>query len=132
MALMGTRDHRFAQAVSDLAYCNPFLPERIAYERAALGDEFDERAARWNIDADYSADNPNLVRICQRCQEVLDAAAGRLGKATPSGAEVPLLEDLALFFLYHRYREGFDRTIAEGRLGKPTRKRTGLYDAFAA
>src|SRR5687768_14422908 len=31
---------QFAHTISDVAYCNPFLPERIEYERVALGEEF--------------------------------------------------------------------------------------------
>ena len=33
MALFDPADYRFADAVSRLAYCNPFLPERVRLER---------------------------------------------------------------------------------------------------
>ena len=40
MAFLTTTERAFLRAVSNLGYCNPFLPERIAYEQAALGADF--------------------------------------------------------------------------------------------
>ena len=38
-----------AVAISRIAACNPFLPERIELEREALEVEFDESGADWNL-----------------------------------------------------------------------------------
>ena len=40
MAFLGSDERAFAEAISRLAYCNPFLVERIACEREALGADF--------------------------------------------------------------------------------------------
>ena len=37
MALFDPADRGLVEAVSQLVYCNPFLPERIEFEQAALG-----------------------------------------------------------------------------------------------
>ena len=39
-------DQPFVESVARLAYCNPFLPERIEHERAALGPRMREEGAR--------------------------------------------------------------------------------------
>ena len=36
MGLLTAGQREFAQAVQRIIYCNPFLPERIEHERAAL------------------------------------------------------------------------------------------------
>jgi len=45
MSFFTPADRRFAQIVGRLSTCNPFVAERIEFEREALGDAFDEREA---------------------------------------------------------------------------------------
>ena len=40
MAVLSTREQRAAAALAQIGYCNPFLPERLALERTALGTAF--------------------------------------------------------------------------------------------
>jgi len=47
MAILNAEDHRFLESVAEVSYANPFLAERIEYERRALGSEFDEAQANW-------------------------------------------------------------------------------------
>ena len=42
MAFLTADQRRTLEAVSRLAYCNPFLPERMQLERAVLGGEFED------------------------------------------------------------------------------------------
>ena len=49
MAILNADDHRFLESVAKVSYANPFLAERIDYERQALGSEFDESQANWNL-----------------------------------------------------------------------------------
>ena len=51
-------DHTLAEAISRLAYCNPFLPERIDAERQRLQIDLDPldrfgRVPRWNSQQRY-------------------------------------------------------------------------------
>ena len=59
MALFTSSERRVAETVGPLGCCNPFLPERIAWERAALGGDFDDRFADWNLHHEASR-SPNV------------------------------------------------------------------------
>ena len=48
-AVFSPADRRLAEAVHGMNGPNPFLPERIAAERAALGADFQEHEAEWNM-----------------------------------------------------------------------------------
>ena len=49
MPFLSSREKQFLAAVSQLAYCNPFLPERARFEKAALGQEFVEGEPIWSL-----------------------------------------------------------------------------------
>src|SRR5271165_2291417 len=55
---LANEERSFLQAVSKLAYCNPFLPERTELERAALGRDFVEGEPVWS----QTVDNPDQPR----------------------------------------------------------------------
>jgi len=67
MPLLTGPDRTFVQAIAALVYANPFLPERIEGERAALGAEFVATGTLWHARADLD-DNPNLDRLSQRVE----------------------------------------------------------------
>ena len=48
MALTSANERRLLAAVSEFAYCNPFLPEHTRLERAALGRDFLEGEPVWS------------------------------------------------------------------------------------
>lgn len=105
MAIFTAAERRFAENVAQLAYCNPFLPERIAWERAALGNAFDERYAHWNLDsaAPLSA---NVLQIVARGEQLLAAVHERVAPAQLADAhEQQLYDDVLLFVLFHRFRD---------------------------
>lgn len=105
MSVFTSAQRRFAKSISGLAFCNPFLPERIAWERAALGDEFDERYAHWNLDPEQKL-SPNIERLTSQAETVLAAVRDRvLPTQTLEGAEQQLYEDVLLFVLFHRFRD---------------------------
>lgn len=113
----------FSQAVSRLAYCNPFLPERIAFEREALGGDFDEGDASWNVRGGYYEDRPNLNKIITILDDRLPSIRLRIvmgvkGGAKGSAKEIGLYEEMVLFLLYHRYHERFQGSIEKGGEGK--------------
>ena len=90
MPLFRDSDRRFVELVSQLAYCNPFLPERIALERQALGADFDESRPDWNLRPHDDIEHPNLCRLAELMQEKLEAAQGRLSKGdSPTPRELP-------------------------------------------
>ncbi len=48
MPTLSRQEYHFLSSVAKLGYCNPFLPERIAFEKAALGREFVDGGEVWS------------------------------------------------------------------------------------
>jgi transcriptional regulator with AAA-type ATPase domain len=131
MALLNESERGFAAAVSRLAYVNPFLPERIEWERRALGGEHVPFDAVWHAGTGEAGENPNEARIAERAAALAEALRERLAdkkRATP--AELELYEDLAAYVLYYRYQARLYLTFAGGVEGR--RPDAGFYADFAA
>ncbi len=119
MPIVPSADRRLLQAVSELAYANPFLPQRIALERQALGRAFDAGDARWNVRLTDPGQPVNTQRIMQRAEPLLAKLRDRLAAGARVGdEEFGLYEDLALFVLFHRWLDRFDERIDEALAGK--------------
>jgi DNA-binding NtrC family response regulator len=119
MALFSPTDRTFAEAVSGLLYCNPFLPERIDYERQILGDDFGPRDSVWNLRGDPDIEHPNLAKILERTRSLVTALRGRLaeGSAAPP-RDLLLYEDLAVYLLFCDSQEELRKLISAGSLPK--------------
>src|SRR3984957_17820183 len=82
MALLSGSERRFLHATASLGYSNPFLPERIEWERAALGREYQDGEPGWSISvADPDADQPNIIRIYQKLDGLIESLHGRIAAA---------------------------------------------------
>lgn len=132
MALFSAKEKAFSKAVSKLAYCNPFLSERIDFEREALGKDFSEAKAVWNIRPELVENQPNVDEIRHRVDRLIREKAGLLDEgAKATDVELALYEDLVLFFLYHKYLDRFlgaAHVAIEKGVDNP---RAGFYKAFA-
>lgn len=81
------------EAVSRLAYANPFLPERVASERGVPGAEFQEGAPVWSQRvADPEARRVNELPIEARLEPLAEPLRSRL-----AAGEVAREPDLALY-----------------------------------
>ena len=131
MTLFSSADRGLAEVLVGVAYCNPFIPERIALEREALGDDFDEADADWNRRPEVGATPGNVLRLLALAEAVAERARRRLedGKR-PAPDEVALYEDLVSFVLYQRHREGFDVTLASALEGRGAPPLGPLYGTF--
>jgi transcriptional regulator with AAA-type ATPase domain len=124
-------ERQFAEAIRGLLHGNPFLPERIAYERQALGDAFRSAGADWNLHPELGAEHPNLEALCSRAAALLETLRARLkGAEPPSAEEGLLLEDLCFFHIYYRRREGFSLLIREAREGRLRPGPLALFQDF--
>ena len=121
MALFKPADYRFADAVSRLAYCNPFLPERGRLELEAVGPEFVKTPPVYRFCPDSDDRWPdlaqvselNLGRLDKRVEQLSEKAHSRLLKDRKvAESEAVLYEDLVHYLLYRRYRKDLDETIA--------------------
>ncbi|HEY3837201.1 MAG TPA: sigma 54-interacting transcriptional regulator, partial [Bryobacteraceae bacterium] len=110
-------DRRFLHATAGLGYSNPFLPERIEWERAALGREYLESEPVWSVSvADPDADLPNILRIHEKQVELIEGLYRRLAAASSLAAdELADYEDSVHSLLYQRYYRNF--VEANGRWG---------------
>lgn len=118
------RERARAAAIGSLVYENPFLPARIAAERAALGEAFVQEKPVWSLEV-RGASNPNLAAIAERAEELAAEGHARIGKATKG--ELAIYEDLVTYVLYDRYS---DRLLALAE--RENDERVAFYDAFAA
>ncbi len=129
---MSPADRTFVDAVAAIDYLNPFLPERTEHERAALGPEFDEAHAGWQLAPDEEDESPNVRLITERAEAVVHAARERLaGGARPDADELRLYGDLVVFHLYHRHRTDLAGTVTKALAGGDGRAVCGFYPRFA-
>jgi DNA-binding NtrC family response regulator len=132
MAFLTADERSFLREVSQLGYCNPFLPERIEYERAALGPDFVEGEPVWSM----RVDNPNApltnnAKIAERVETlVLKLRECFASGTTAADQDLTLYEDAVLFLLFHRYRNHFDEVIVRATGQKRGRERCGFYTEF--
>src|SRR5215813_5990310 len=94
VAFLEGPDRQLAEAISRLAYCNPFLPERIEFERQALGDAFVPGGTLWHA-AGLPEPPPNVGALRERA------------------AALSLYEDVVIYLLFARYDEDFYGLIDE-------------------
>jgi transcriptional regulator with AAA-type ATPase domain len=109
MALLSIEQRAFLRAVSHLAYANPFLPERVEWERAALGGEFVEGEPVWSQEVkDPEKPRANVWKIAEKLTPVAEQLRERLaGGAQVSEDDLLLYEDATLYLLYQRYYPRF-------------------------
>ncbi|MSU51013.1 MAG: sigma-54-dependent Fis family transcriptional regulator [Opitutus sp.] len=131
-SLFTASDRRFAEAVRIINASNPFLPERIAAERAALGDEFEERAADWNTRPPTLRPGANLLALTARCGAVVDRVRSTWPKdGRVAREDAAIYEAVVGFWLYQSYAARFDAFILaayDGRGGE----RVDFFPAFRA
>src|SRR6266404_139805 len=105
MACFSKPDRQFLSAVASLGYCNPFLPERMEFERAALGREFVPGGVVWSASVtDPDATRANVDLLHRKLENVVEAMQSRLAAATDVHAdEWAIYEESVHYLLYQRY-----------------------------
>jgi DNA-binding NtrC family response regulator len=126
------RERAFAEAIAKVNAANPFLPERIAAEREALGGDFVEAGAAWNTRPPSAEAHVNVRQITERCGALL----ARVQKETASAGAKISRDDLALYeevsgyWLYQTYSARFDRVILAALEGRGEGGRVEFFPAF--
>ncbi|HVY30654.1 MAG TPA: sigma 54-interacting transcriptional regulator [Polyangiaceae bacterium] len=133
--LFRPEERRFAQAVSRIAYDNPFAPERIESERDALGESFSESAEVWSPDGahltpqQFHRERPNVIKLRDLSWHLAQALRARLDqqRSDLTDGELLLYEDLCLYALFARYELNlYELCIDEST----TTRKVGFYAAF--
>ena len=109
MTFLNRPERTFLENISRLGYCNPFLPERVALERAVLGAGFAEGEPVWSQPVDQpERPRANAWRIAERVERVAGDLRVRLARGAEAGErELALYEDAVLLLLYQRYYPRF-------------------------
>ena len=133
MALISDPDTAFLQVVSRLAFCNPFLPERIELEREALGDEHINQGEVWSMmpDTEFRF-YPNNEKIDARTREILAKVAQATGRGEKlSKGELDIYEEAAMFVIYNRFQEQFMKFVERAIERGSSLGRVDFFDDFA-
>ncbi len=104
MPLFSDAERAQAQALAELSYCNPFLPERIDYEREVLGKAFVDTDSAWHKHAYEPVQRANIGLLTACAQTLADRTHDALTNGEPgSDEEHRLYEDVVLYYLYNKY-----------------------------
>src|SRR5919112_5643868 len=87
MIFTSDAERQFAKCISRLVYTNPFLPERVEGERAALGEAFIAGDRVWNALADPARELSNVVQIGERADALAEVARRRLAEGGRASAD---------------------------------------------
>src|SRR2546426_4503464 len=105
MAFLAGSDRTLAEAISRLAYCNPFLPERIECERQALGDAFVPGGTLWHATGNPEPP-PNVFWLRESAGALSERLAAKVAEgAKPSAEDLQLYEDGVMDLIFARYGE---------------------------
>jgi transcriptional regulator with AAA-type ATPase domain len=116
MGFIPAEDLAFVRAVSALSNCNPFLPERLELERAALGDSFvAEPHAYWGFTTEQMTQRrSNLVLILDRARRVAEVLRSKLLQRPAVGDEqLRLYDDLVLYILFYEQLDVWGKRLPE-------------------
>ncbi|HEY9248646.1 MAG TPA: sigma-54-dependent Fis family transcriptional regulator, partial [Rariglobus sp.] len=135
MALFTMEERGFAEAVGRINATNPFLPERVACEREALGAEFVAAGSEWNKLPPAETSHPNHLRLTERARTVIEQVRGRWPRdGRVAQAEAVDYEELTGFWLYQTYALRFDAVIRDALAGRGGEGgvRADFFPAFKA
>lgn len=130
MAFVNAQERSLLRITSDLAYSNPFVPERVALERAALGADFVEGEPVWSVQVE-DPDRPrtNVWKIIALLEPLVERLRQHLERVPDAPAsDLALYQDAVLHVIYHHAFPHFAETIFTS--GKS--KRLSFYSQFQA
>jgi len=93
MDFLSPPERAFLDAFSHVAYINPFLPERLDFERAALGADFIEGEAVWSLPVDRPEETRKNIRLMVKRLEPLGRTVARtatVGREDDASGSRPL------------------------------------------
>ena len=132
MALLSDRELDRARAISCLSYCNPFLPERIDYEREILADKFVDTDETWHKSVSDEVDRANIELLTQCTGDLANMMREKLADGqSPTDEEGSLYEDVVLYYLYNKYEPQLKSyIIISCSKDKPAKSKIDFYEEF--
>ncbi len=131
MTLFKEKERKFAETISDLAFCNPFLPMRKKLEKEAPGKEFIATDPIWSYHGELNEKLSNVPSLVKQVQSIVDDLNQRLQISGPEDrTELGLYTDLVLFLLYHTYVQRFFVAIEKSLEFATQLSTISFYDDF--
>lgn len=126
MSRLADDEHHLLSSLSDLTYCNPFLPERIALEQDVLRDAYTpETHGAWSRTPDAErTERPNVAAITALASELVERLAERqASEGSFRGQDTTLYDDAVTYTLYYRHVAGVPAELiypqrSDRRVGK--------------
>lgn len=116
MAFLNSDELPLARAISQLTFCNPFVPQRMEFERAVLGDDYVASDTSWNFPTTGQVERPNETRAREKVSAFVATLRRRMaGNAAPSLQEWRLYQDAVVHYLYYALEGDFYRTLADSK-----------------
>jgi transcriptional regulator with AAA-type ATPase domain len=131
MVFLSDSEQGVVQALGALASANPFLPERVAWERQALGSRYAPLAAVWHEGGNLESANPNVEQLGELADHLAPQLRDRLARGAHASTEA--LRDyqgLIFYLLYYRYLSVFEELIELAQQGHSTTRRARAYGRF--
>ncbi len=128
MSWMTDSERAFVEAVSTMAWSNPFLATRIDAEAQALGEDFVGELSVWTADYGPRDERPNVTLLRARTSALLADLRARLEPEArranrPTTRDLELYEDLAFYVLYAHFEgELFEVMEGQARVGPVWRR----------
>src|SRR4051812_37209241 len=109
MAILSDRERTTLTAISQIAWCNPFLGERTALEKTALGSRFVEDRPVWSASVtNPEARSQNVLRTHDVLETLVPQIQARMASAEPTTSERALYVDCVQYLIYQRCHREFD------------------------
>src|SRR5580704_15137032 len=120
MAVFSRQNQHFLSSVAQLGYGNPFLTERIKFEKAALGREFVPGGVVWSASvSDPDAESPNVTAIYKKLGALMEVLPAQLAAAAGAREEeLSAYEESVHYLLYERYHSRFVASQFDASRGK--------------
>jgi transcriptional regulator with AAA-type ATPase domain len=120
MGVFSRQDQHFLSSVAQLGYGNPFLTERIKFEKAALGREFVPGGVVWSASvSDPDQESPNVTAIYKKLGALMEVLPAQLAAASEVREdELTAYEESVHYLLYERYHSRFVASQFDASRGK--------------
>ncbi len=130
MPILSPAEFEQAQAIACLAYCNPFLPERIQAEARVLGADLSDSRTVWDVSSGSDVPHPNLAKLLTAAEALAVSARTHLLEGVRAPVpELRLYEDVVMYVLYNRRQPDLRRMMKQALAGE---RLTGMGSAYQA
>lgn len=100
--VLSDEERDVGRAVLATTRVNPFLPERREWERKVVGVDFVPGAPVWSL-GEEGGDNPNVARIGEVAEDLVERMRRRLERRAPSVEDRELYAAAVFLVLYNRH-----------------------------